>query len=257
MGALGHYLEAAGMPTTGISLVRENTARIRPPRALWVPFDLGRPFGAPNEPAFQSEVLRAVLALLVREDGPVILEDFPKDAPGQGEMSMEGMVCPVPLRRPATSDPSNVLEQIMGEIRQLGPWREMFLAKQGRSIVGVSKMSIDEAVTALFSILETGHAAGVPDDELGFCLRYASEDLRNWYIEAASARPGGAASAQQLADWFWGETSAGALILALHPVCLASENAQLKRIAAGALVPRAQQHRLATNTRSDRARHDD
>ena len=257
MGALGHYLEAAGIPTTGISLVRENTVLIRPPRALWVPFDLGRPFGAPNEPAFQSEVLRAALALLVRDDGPVILEDFPKDAPGQGETSMEGMVCPIPLRRPPTSDPSNLLERIMGEISQLAPWREVFLAKHGRSIVGVSRMSIEEAVTALVSIQETGNAAGVADDELGFCLRYASEDLRNWYIEAASARPGGAASAQQLADWFWGETSAGALILALHPACLASKNAQLKRIAGGALVPRAQQHRLATNMRSDKARHDD
>lgn len=251
MGALGHYLEAAGIPTTGISLVRENTVRIRPPRALWVPFDLGRPFGAPNDPAFQSEVLRAVLALLVRDDGPVILEDFPKDAPGQGETSMDGMVCPIPLRRSATRAPSDLVGQVLGEISQLAPWREVFLARHGRSIVGVSKMAIDEAVTALASILETGHAPGVADDELGFCLRYASEDLRNWYIEAASARPGGAASARQLADWFWGETSAGALILALHPACLASDNAQLKRIAAGALVPRAQQYRLAAKTRLD------
>ena len=227
---------------------------IRPPRALWVPFDLGRPFGAPNEPAFQSEVLRAALALLVREDGPVILEDFPKDAPGQGEASMDGMVCPVPLRRPAASGPSSMIEQIMGEISQRSPWREMFLARQGRSIVGVSRMSIDEAATALFSILKTGNATGVADDELGFCLRYASEDLRNWYIEAASARPGGAASAQQLADWFWGETSAGALILALHPACLASGSPQLKRVAAGALVPRAQQHRLAPTTPDKGAR---
>jgi hypothetical protein len=252
VGALGHYLEAAGIPTTGISLVRENTVRIRPPRALWVPFDLGRPFGAPNEPAFQSEVLRAALALLARDDGPVILEDFPKDAPGQGEAGMEGMACPIPLRRPATRDPFGMREQVMSEINQLAPWREVFLAKRGHSIVGVSKMSIDEAVTALVSILETGRVDGLPDDELGFCLRYASEDLRNWYIEAASARPGGAASARQLADWFWGETSAGALILALHPACLASGNPQLKRIAARALVPRAQHRRLAAQTHGDR-----
>jgi len=35
-----------------VSLIREQTAAIRPPRALWVPFMLGRPFGVPNDPAF-------------------------------------------------------------------------------------------------------------------------------------------------------------------------------------------------------------
>ena len=231
--------------------MRENTELIRPPRALWVPFDLGRPFGAPGDPDFQRMVLRAALALLERDDGPVILEDFPDDAPGQGEMSMEGMVCPVRLRRPARGDQSSVVKQVMDEIGELAPRRELFVNSHGRSIVGASKLSIDEVVTALGSILETGRAEGIADDELGVCLRYASEDLRNWYIEAASARPGGAASPQQLADWFWGETSAGALILALHPACLASENAQLKRVAAGALVPRAQHHRLTTNTSTE------
>ena len=228
--------------------MRENTVLIRPPRALWVPFDLGRPFGAPRDPDFQREVLRAVLALLEREDGPVILEDFPKDAPGQGDTDMDGMVCPIPLRRPKRDARSDIVKEVMVEIGELTPWREMFLVSHGRSIVGVSKLTVDAAASTLGSILETGRVEGVADDELGFCLRYASEDLRNWYIEAASARPGGAASPQQLANWFWGETHAGALILALHSVCLASDNAQLQRVAASALVPRAQRHRLAPDT---------
>ncbi len=189
--------------------------------------------------------MHAALALSERDDGPVILEDFPEDAPGQGETSMEGMVCPVRLRRPERADQSEFVQQVMGEMRELAPWRELFLASHGRSIVGASQMSIDAAVAALGSILAIGRVEDIEDGKLGVCLRYASEDLRNWYIEAASARPGGAASPQQLADWFWGETSAGALILALHPACLASDNPQLKRIAAGALVPRAQHHRLA------------
>jgi hypothetical protein len=49
---MSHTLEAAGMATTQISLVREHTAAIRAPRALWVPFILGRPLGVPNDPAF-------------------------------------------------------------------------------------------------------------------------------------------------------------------------------------------------------------
>ena len=46
MSALSYYLEREGIMTTGISLVRENTASMRPPRALWVSFPLGRPLGS-------------------------------------------------------------------------------------------------------------------------------------------------------------------------------------------------------------------
>ena len=48
---------------------------MKPPRALAVPFELGRPFGAPNEVEFQRKVLHNCLELLERESGPV-LEDF-------------------------------------------------------------------------------------------------------------------------------------------------------------------------------------
>ena len=81
MGAASHFLEDEGIATTGISLVRNNTERMELPRFLWVPFELGRPFGAPHEPDFQRRVLHAALALLERSDGPVILEDFVDEAP--------------------------------------------------------------------------------------------------------------------------------------------------------------------------------
>jgi len=38
VGALGHYIEREGIPTAQISLIREQTAAIKPSRALWVPF---------------------------------------------------------------------------------------------------------------------------------------------------------------------------------------------------------------------------
>ncbi|MGB1538895.1 MAG: selenoprotein B, partial [Pseudomonadales bacterium] len=58
--------------TTGISLIRENTASMQPPRALWVSFPLGRPLGKPGDPAFQHRVISAALDLLNRNDGPVL-----------------------------------------------------------------------------------------------------------------------------------------------------------------------------------------
>ena len=236
------------MPTTGISLVRENTEQIRPPRALWVPFPLGQPFGAANDGAFQSAVLRKALALLGREAGPVILEDFPEDAPGQTvnpDTAMEGMVCPVRLRPPQGLDETEIVQQVRQEMAQLAPWRDAFLAANGRSIVGISGMALDEAVTFLGGLTETGGHDPDDDDQLGPRVRNATEDLRNWYIEAASARPGGPASALALANWFWGETAAGALTLALHPIAATSTNASLRAVGERALIPRTQQHRLA------------
>lgn len=80
MGALGHYLEEEGVATTQISLIREHTESIRPPRALWVPFELGRPLGRPGDAGFQLDVLRAALILLESPTGPV-LRDYPGEAP--------------------------------------------------------------------------------------------------------------------------------------------------------------------------------
>jgi hypothetical protein len=94
VGALGYYLELAGIATTQISLIREHTAAINPPRALWVPFMLGRPLGVPNDAAFQERVLLAVLRLLEATVGPV-LADYPEDAPSSSSDDAAGQVCPV------------------------------------------------------------------------------------------------------------------------------------------------------------------
>jgi len=74
VSAIGHYLEAAGIPTVSISLIRLHSEKMRPPRALWVPYELGRPMGVPNDAAFQTRVLRAALSLLARTDGPLIVD---------------------------------------------------------------------------------------------------------------------------------------------------------------------------------------
>ena len=79
MSALAHYLEEESIATVAISLIRPQTENTKPPRALWVPFELGRPFGPPSDPTFQKRVILAALRLLERVRGPVIIEDFPDD----------------------------------------------------------------------------------------------------------------------------------------------------------------------------------
>ena len=72
---------------------------MNPPRALWVPFMLGRPLGVPNDAAFQSKVALSALQLLERDSGPV-LEDFPDDAPYADLGAVEeAQNCPVSFPR--------------------------------------------------------------------------------------------------------------------------------------------------------------
>ena len=67
---LARTLEAEGISTTSISLVREHTEKVKPPRALWVPFPFGAALGRAEDPALQHRVLRAALDLLSEPAGP-------------------------------------------------------------------------------------------------------------------------------------------------------------------------------------------
>ena len=142
MGALGHYLEEEGIATTQISLVREHTAALAPPRALWVPFMLGRPFGVPNDAAFQRRVLVSVLRLLECDNGPV-LEDFREDAPHTdlGDPA-EGMTCPVSF--PQKSSQGTLGDRLIAEVAQLHAWHELAVRHRGRTTLGVTGLSPGE-----------------------------------------------------------------------------------------------------------------
>ena len=72
MGALANYIERAGVATASISLIREQSEAVRPPRALWVPFALGRPLGMADDAEFQTEALRAALEMLATATEPTI-----------------------------------------------------------------------------------------------------------------------------------------------------------------------------------------
>ena len=58
-------------------MVREHTVKVKPPRALFVPFPFGYALGKPNAPQLQHRVLAAAFALL-QQSGPVLV-DFPEE----------------------------------------------------------------------------------------------------------------------------------------------------------------------------------
>ncbi len=247
MGALGHFIEREGIPTAQISLIREQTAAIKPPRALWVPFMLGRPFGAPNAPDFQRKVLRALLALFNRPTGPV-LEDFPEDAPGD---AIDGatFACPVSFARTVT-DGDDPVAAMKREIAQLAPWYELARKRRGRSTVGVSGLTIEQAADYAGSYAKDAPAP-VYDASLtaGLALKRACDDLKTYHYEAVAAQPGNL-SAQDIDRWFWFETAAGKVFLAVQQTCIRSADKSLVPLAKLSLVPRAIAHTVEEKARS-------
>jgi len=74
-------LERQGISTVAIQLLRHVAERVRPPRALFVPFRHGFPLDQPAQPRRQCLVIDAALALL--EDPaltPPALVDFDPQA---------------------------------------------------------------------------------------------------------------------------------------------------------------------------------
>jgi D-proline reductase (dithiol) PrdB len=50
-------IERRGIATASVTMLPEVTGRVRPPRALAVPWPLGYPLGAPNDRDLQRKVL--------------------------------------------------------------------------------------------------------------------------------------------------------------------------------------------------------
>ena len=64
MSLVAAELERRGISTVVIQLLRLVAEKVKPPRALAVPFRHGYPLDSPNDPAKQRAVLEAALALL-------------------------------------------------------------------------------------------------------------------------------------------------------------------------------------------------
>lgn len=67
VGLIQHAVEAAGISTVSITLDESITKRVKPPRALSVPYRFGYPLGEPNNPELQHAIIAEALALLADE----------------------------------------------------------------------------------------------------------------------------------------------------------------------------------------------
>jgi hypothetical protein len=237
VSALGHYLEEEGIATVAVVLIRPQAENTKPPRALWVPFELGRPFGPPNDPEFQRRVLRAALNMLVEDGGPVRIVDFPDDDPrATPDPAWQPPFMPATI---ANGDAESLASRMEAEILLLQGAHRRWTEQHGHSMVGLSGFAIAECARYVADWL-CGKAPPSPRDGFSapLILRFAVDDLKAYGLEAAAAGPA-KPSSRQLIDWFWNKTATGAAIHALRVVLLAHEDERLRLIVSNFIVPSA------------------
>lgn len=229
MGVIARVLEEGGLSTTSISLVREHTEKVKPPRALFVPYPFGHPLGLANDEPRQMRVLRAALGLLQADHGPV-LEDFEDDAFAGEDLNLPQAAS---VAAPA---PAN---DVAFEVTTLRPYYEQFVAAHdGRTAVGLT--GVDQrrfrGLVRLLEAYAAGEQADAPERNaevpLPLFLRWAADDLKAFYFEARLAQTP-QASPHEINTWLWGETAAGNLFRAVRDRMKADGDPRLDAIAFG------------------------
>lgn len=76
MGLIQRAAEAEGIPTVGISIVREYTEKVKPPRTVFVKWPFGHPLGEPDNAAQQKTVMLLALQMLCDAKEPGEIRDL-------------------------------------------------------------------------------------------------------------------------------------------------------------------------------------
>ena len=228
---LARALETEGLATTSISMVREHTEKVKPPRALFVPFPFGHALGRPNDPMLQHRVLRAALDLFAEPAGPV-LRDFPDDAE-------PGVEPPAPAQASAIAPVADVPDDPALETAQLRQYHEQWLARSGgRTAFGLCGVPATRfrGVVRFLQAFAAGEDADMEerpaDLPLPNFIRYCADDWKALYYEGRLAmKPG--TTGDDVARWFWAETAAGQVLRRVRERLEASEDPRWKAAAFG------------------------
>ncbi|MEO8696500.1 MAG: hypothetical protein ABI658_23510 [Acidimicrobiales bacterium] len=197
MCALAHVLEREGIATvTLVTRARLFPEQMRPPRALYCDFPLGRPLGKPRDAAFQRKVLEHALALL--DSCEPVLADFPEVVDDDGGAPL---ACAVPPRVDAGLSPA------VGEARGL---RAAFDRASGGGITSAIDPGFVEDSLAAFERVQ----AGTPWRDAGFPERpqRCTLAIRGYYEQAAVALQQSSGGARAAEAWFVDHTIAGGTI---------------------------------------------
>jgi hypothetical protein len=225
---LARVFEAAGLVTVSLAMVREHVEKVKPPRALFVPYPFGYALGKPNDAELQHRVIAAALELVEKPQGPV-LEEFPEDEIPDNLPQSSGVA------RSSAREMTDAADEIAGLRSFYERWVD---EHDGRTAVGLSGVP-QRRWRGLVRFLE-GYTRGEDVDmkerpadvSLAQFIRYCVDDLKAFYYEARMAQkpsmrePG-------LHTWFWGETVIGQLIPAVGEHMQASDHPAAKAVAFG------------------------
>ena len=241
MGALANFIERAGVATTSISLIRPQSERVGPPRALWVPYALGRPLGSAADPDFQKDVMRAAFELLATLTEPTIV-DYEVEAPQEAEAGQ--WACPLNLA-PDEADVS-LAGRLAAEVERLRPWSMETRRHRGRTLFGASGAAedqVDEVAAALGHVAESGDLTKRPpgavewSHEMPLLVRHLADDVRTFYHEGIASQPGASApNHDALNDWIFGGTALGEVLTAVADHLTESEH-PMSNTVRGLLIP--------------------
>jgi len=77
VGLIQREIERAGIATIGISLVREYTEKVKPPRTVFLRWPFGHPLGEPGDREQQRAVLFEAFRALYQIEQPGTIIDLP------------------------------------------------------------------------------------------------------------------------------------------------------------------------------------
>ena len=226
---LAHFFESFGFSTVLVGFVKEHIQAIKPPRALWLDFPMGRPLGIPNNPEYQKKIIRTAFEIFNETSGP-ILKDFPDVIPVKnGRM---GYALPVELviDQNEIGDIDTLVKEVKVEMENLKLDYDKAVNFRGRTTVGASEVLMNDYVNFISSFVKgeipQSTRKGIGPVPL---LKLVVEDLQAYYTETITFRDK-IDDFEKIGAWFWEETKAGRLILCLEAVSLKSENRVLRQI---------------------------
>ena len=223
MSGLAHFLEDEGLSTVVVALVREHVVKMSPPRAIWVPFELGRPFATPNDTELQMRVLKAALSLLDAPASVPLLQDFAEEAgnpQGDSNWSFPGKL---------------ETDSVIAEVKSVLPTWQNAQTRLNKTTFGISGFSPEAAIEYIDRYLSPNPMPNPKGMAPVSRARFAIDDIKLLYFEAALA-DGGRPSSFQINEWFWKQTLAGKMILEFQQAAGLSDDKNL-RLIAGSLVP--------------------
>lgn len=227
---LARAIEETGLPTSAIVLIKEQTERVKPPRALFVPFPFGFALGKPDDPEFQHKVLAAALDLFKSTSAPVLAE-FPDDADAPVRL-LQASAARADVTADVAIDPADEVTAMRGYYER---WVEDHDGRTGVGISGIPQrqwrglMKYLHAFAQGEDVTYDDMPAGVAEPRF---LKLVADDLKAFYMEARMCQQPDQQN-NDLQSWFWAETAAGDMLSKIAARLDASDDEAVKRAAFG------------------------